>query len=268
MKRFTHTFDSLDEMLQAAQSPGKRWCNLSHEVDQSFFGTRSWQHAVELATFGWHEGAEKLQQVIASMPHKPYTHPARDYDVAGCYPDVARACAGDPLNMVVFRAPESAQRPVVRLFIHCGFNHNVTTYAVENRGAAICSIIDAIEANGQAVELLGIWYAKSRDNTASVAIETLLKKAGEPLDIDRLAFVLMNASMHRRFAFALYELNPELPRYQWTTGYGQSADLATDEIPQGVVYFPRAMQDGYETPANARNTVKSHLEANGITIHF
>ena len=79
------------------------------------------------------------------------------------------------------------------------------------------------------------------------------------MDIDALAFSLVNPAVHRRFVFSLREGAP----FFWET-YGSSKDVIPES---GQVYLPlMTAHDGqWETPTGAAQYVQGFLESASTT---
>jgi hypothetical protein len=110
-------------------------------------------------------------------------------------------------------------RPVLRLATSTALPANYEPAEVFAYGAGLIAIIDGLESAGFSVELSSIRcnYALMDDKTR-VTITTLLKPAGQPLELERLAFCLAHASYNRRLHFGVVESN--LPANIWQNTYG------------------------------------------------
>jgi hypothetical protein len=157
------------------------------------------------------------------------TLPEMAYDVAGAYPCVPLACSGDPANMVSFQEGElKAPSPIIRLGVNVWASSGYTQDHITNYGAAILSYIDALEASFYRVELTAIIYCKFSDGVV-FSQEIIIKRAEQPLDLDRIAFVFCNAAFFRRIAYAAREKDPQLTRRD-VLGYARTMPARNDML--------------------------------------
>jgi hypothetical protein len=206
-----HRFDTLYSMLAFVNRP-KQWQGSimsNASGDRDWYGTPNYQAAINLASHGWPEGRSYLTHAvnaIASAKSHSLAH-AFSYDVAGYFPSVPRAVAGDPLNMVSFEPAELASKPIVRLVYQNNASSSYSGNDLLNYGAALLSICDALEQAGYRTEITCCTYTKASYNKPEYAAfaSVIVKHAQEHFDIDRMAFTLANPSMLRRLWFSYYE---------------------------------------------------------------
>jgi len=125
---------------------------------------------------------------------------------------------------------------VVSVIVNIGGNCDVTAETYRNRGAAALAVIDALESAGARVEVT--LRQRSKLNKARLYnFAAVVKRAEDVLELDRMAFLLMHASVQRRFMFRLREQSAGGP--EWIKGsYGHSVNIAAEEIAPGALYFP------------------------------
>lgn len=254
------TFDSLDAAVQFADKMPSIWTNcVSRGDDVQFTGTESWEEAKRQATIGWPEGRERMVNDLdaASVLQLPVNHRALSLDVAGTRPFVPAAVAGDPLCMVRAGLDSSATRPVFRLLVSISALEFVPAGVLQNRGAAILSWVDKLEAEGARCEVVALRATKVASGHAinAYAATVMLKRADEPLDIDRLAFGLVSPSMLRRVMFGCMERHDDLK-----DGFKLSYGVSFNECPSALrdkhsIYFPamttREQVEAFGKPAKA-----------------
>jgi hypothetical protein len=237
-----------------------------------FTGANDMAEALEYAKRGWPEGLATMQSARASMPRPNARGAAKDYDVAGMYPDAARAAAGDPCSMVTPTEGELKGQSIISLVIQCGYNCDIAAASVINQAAAICSLVDALESSGQArIELTGYHGTrcnrKDADNHALHALITL-KSAHDPLDLARLAGAL-HPSSHRRLFLRLIEAHDE---NGWATSvhknYGMNADPKSiaDHIPPQSLILPNPNNTTDRTPAESFKALSDWAAEHGLNI--
>lgn len=205
-------------------------------------GTRTFEDAIHFARNGWPKGRDLLTTGLdgAGFVKKPTLHRCQAFDVAGAYPMVARAVAGDPLCMVTTGLEVSRTRPVIRFLVNVGGLGNINGETMIRRGAAILSWVDHLEQGDMRCEVVCIQANNARQlNPSKTNNIFFAKRADEPVDIDRCAFLLANPAVFRRFIFGAWERDPSL-RNMTHTSYGSSCDdiHPSVQVPHSV-YFPK-----------------------------
>lgn len=195
---------------------------LSSRKEEGQWSGVSFTDSLELANFGWQEGAEKIHRSIASVRNTGVTRAkSHTNDYFGDRIDMARYCAGEHacFNRRVGESMGRSRllRIVVKSCYHSGTDHD----RIANRGAAIAALVEAAEFNGQSVELIAAFAAES--SGCVVGAYVAVKQAGERLDMPRLAFWLMHASALRRLAFGLFENFASIEEH-FNDGYGRPCD--------------------------------------------
>lgn len=237
-----------------------------------FTGAANMAEALDYARKGWPEGLKTMQTARASMPRPNARGAARDYDVAGMYPDAARAAAGDPCSMVTPTEGELKGQSIISLVIQCGYNCHVDAASVIHQAAAICSLVDALEASGSArIELTGYHGTRcNRGDSESHSLHALvtLKAAHDPLDLARLAGAL-HPSSHRRLFFRMIEAHDTKG---WATSvhknYGMSSNPSSiiDHMPPQSLILPNPNNTTDRTPAASFQALSSWAAEHGLNI--
>jgi hypothetical protein len=238
-------FDSVDELLSFVRETPVQWKNApyvsSKNPPDDWSGNVTFDGAVDLGYKGWPEGRAKIVKTLdaAAYLQQNAVRPSINFDVAGAYPIVPLAVAGDPASMVDLGDVSSQARPIVRIWLNVGASAGVHEKHIINRGTAILSHIDRLENEGKSVELTLVWTAftdRGGGDGKGLITKIVVKRAGEPLEIDRLAFVLGHPGFMRRVLFRLLETTPDL---QVLSGsYGFPHDIKRADIEPGVIYFP------------------------------
>lgn len=175
----------------------------SHQVN----GGITWETAVDLAKNGWPEGCEHMTQIMAeSTPTTGRPRPGIEMDTVGVRFSPAHYYAGDADNMMNFVPRPSRRSPVVTLHYMCSMAKTITADTRIRRGAALMSLIDAIEDTGTSVNL-SMNYKVIGEESALSTLEITLKTAGQPLDTDRLIFALAHPAFYRRLLWRWREQN-------------------------------------------------------------
>lgn len=273
-------FDGIGDVLdfiasnEAVHASGIRLSSI--ESDYNFTGTRNMAEAVNLARAGWPEGRAKMLAALslAAAATAPRQAMKTRYDVAGEAPDVGRYLAGDPACMVNRARATDRRKPVIRVLASVGAPSMCETSHMINRGAAILAQVDAWEESGWSVELELIQeshFLRSRDDSRPrsmpnapmadyiVNYHVMLKRAGEQLELDRVAFALIHPSMLRRLCFAIDERLDTTKMSN--SAHGRTIDLLdvkpNGEAPQIITAYTDSGPLVYLPPIQAK-----HVEAN------
>lgn len=239
-------------------------CSSLRADSPEFHGTPDWDAALKLAQIGWPEGREMLRKACAVMPKAAYREPLRRWDVAGAYPDAARAAAG-ATDCMVDDSPDDLQPSLaVRVVVSMATPWTTSLQEFVNRGAAVLSAVEAAEAAGHRVEVVAEETAIS--HVDGVSLSVLLKAAGRPVDRDSLSFFLIHPSALRRIFFALLETEPSLEHF--SSGYGYPASQPSDLRPPKSIYLPNFGTGEYADPTEALCRVKVAFAKAGCAVHF
>lgn len=262
-QRHMSVLDALDHATSARAWPAMS-CHSIHVGDDDFYGTPSRDAAFEIARLGWAEGRKLVSKARAQMPKASARVNVMEWDVAGAYPDPARAAAGAPDCMVnngdLVECPTQVIRVVVSVSTPCTTPLNEFV----NRGAAILSAIEAAELCGYPVEVEVEETSHTMGQGFSCSI--VLKHAGHPADLDSLAFFLIHPSSLRRVLFALLETEHE--RITMQRGYGRPARRPGSLQKPGDVYLPNFATGEFTSPAVAHALVQRAFSAAGCAVEF
>jgi hypothetical protein len=233
----SHHYESWDAFVSGANDTGLRqWeaHNSSHEIrDSKWAGTETFEEAITLAYTGWPEGRKKLAHAVVQAKPAREVYRSIHRDIAGEYPIVPLAAAGDPMAMVTPKPSLRAASPVISIVACCWYNSGVTPKQVLNRGAALLSIVDSLENAGYSVELSLAGRSDAGGQQFHVSVD--YKRAGEALDIDRAAFALLHAATLRRLAFAVMEQDHRLEN-AYGYGYGTPNPVGVP-VTEGAIYI-------------------------------
>lgn len=227
------TFNSFEEFVQQAKKRGAGCEKSSHyKGKRGFFGTDSFEEAVDLASRGWAEGAENALAIRARfsglVSKATATTTCYEWDVTGEFLDVATYLSGEPECWGYSSQSNATQGDkVVKLVINRSISASVSQESIIRRGAAVLAAVDVLEASGKRVE---VWIASGVSfkprQVAGLECRVLVKSASQPLDSDRLAFAIINPATPRRLVFSIEEQNGFNP----TLTYPAAVALAPDEI--------------------------------------
>ena len=235
----TH-YESLGAFLRKASEPSLSTAASSKREgrgEEEFSGTRNFSAAMDLVTNGWPEGRAKLTTAMAAAQTTSTFTPSLVMDVAGAYPIAALAAAGDPCSMVDLAPVEDRVRPIVRLLVQRAGSAAYSVDEFTNYGAAIMSYIEGLEGAGFRCEVT-VCFASDFQSDGDQFTTVVVKRAEEPIEIDRMAFVMVHPAFFRRIAFAVYEATEGLSDILNRNAYGYSRNPRADEAERGQIIVP------------------------------
>lgn len=248
-------FDTIEALVTEANK-ASTWANRESRAkgDKHFYGTETFEQAVTLAVSGWRDGLIKMTRNVSALAasNSIARSPSFTYDVAGAYPVPALAAAGLPDCMVAFAPVQERARPIVRLLITVSVASMMDPERFTNYGAALVSIVDALESSDCRVELtVGACSNPCGKKEERALYTATVKEAHDPVDLDRLAYCLAHVAFFRRLFFGVYEVNA--PSY-FRPDNRNSGTPNRDEVDSGVIIIPSAMMmddDSLKTPESA-----------------
>lgn len=269
-----HAVISADEETQCCEwFKGNEHSKEQVEKDDDFYGCPSWNYMQAVVKNGWTKGRADisacLDEVYAGNSASRSDGSYADYDVSGDYPDIDRYLAGDPEHMISYGS-HIAAKPVIKLAVNVVASCNIPAKHLINRGSAVVALVDAIESNGNSVELTAVDASARRGSKCLAVYAVALKKAGEVLSIDDIAFGLGHPDMLRRIFFSIMERDPWTEGKGYVNTYGTPADLPDACIPWDTVYLKGVCNDGesYRTPQSAMAKVRELYEAQAKAKHL
>jgi len=232
------------------------WEDAGWTESERFTKTKNMEEAIKLSKDAWPEG----RRMVAGMRDKvlsrwPLRKKPIKYGVVGSVPCVPRAVAGDPNNMMDYGSAHSRKRPVITLVSDMCASYNISAETICNRSAVIAAIVDQIESQGYACEVIAMCVSNSNEKRGFRAnVSVRLKEAGVPVDTGRLAFGLGHASMFRRFVFAAWGSDRDC---KLGCGLGHVVGLSKEEqkeMAERKFYYVKSLQncsEKFDTPEKA-----------------
>lgn len=239
-----------------------------------------WEGALAYAEQGWPEGRRGLRAAAATLAGEFHPRPPQAWDVAGDWLDIPSAIAGDP-EQWAYDEEATGRARIITLAVPLTAPWHVEAETLRNRGAALVSIIDGLEAQGIRCEIEAYSAHEHPANYNQAVIMHRVKEAGAHLSLDRLAASLIHPATFRRLHFAgLENLGDEtVPSADGTgtrfaasslvSGYGSAKELHEDlrlylDQP-GTFHLPLAQSGDFSTPAAAAATIREQMSALGFT---
>lgn len=225
IKKFESVTDYLAEVCDETRPIKSGLDATSHDTGRkSFFWTERFEDAVELARAGWPEGTAKVvehRENNAAFLAAAKVAKTRQFgwDVEGQWIDVGRLLSGEPECCgAEFEDGDAVASRVVSLRINQAVSAAVDTDTICARGVTVLCAIDLLESCGIRCEVI-LSKACLASGTKSGSIKNrrveshvVLKRASDPVDLDRLAFWIAHPSSFRRFGFRIDEQNGLSPR--------------------------------------------------------
>jgi hypothetical protein len=247
----------------------------TNKATKSWDLSAGWEGACKFATDGWPEGRKRLAKALARLPQATGVAPIREDDVAGGVLDCAAFVAGDPCHYDCDPEETHGQTKVIRILAPIGAAWCVDAESIANRGAAIASVVDAIEASGLQCEVDAVKVHANATDSFQFECRWRVKSAGEHLNLDFLAYSLGHPAVARRIGFASLEsqgglkVNGHSPD-DISGGYGYSHNpLSAQHEPAGTVVFPSQGSGGdYSTPEAAKKTINAVFEKAGYRVDY
>jgi hypothetical protein len=207
-------FDSIEQLVRDNERWGKDPTDgrsSRHTGMDEWCGTSSYEAAVDLVSKGWPEGAKSVSKVRATLDRAVeslVSAKAQElaYGVEGEWLDIGRLNEGHPECCGYYDYDgEDEKQKIVKIVANICVSACVSTDTMYARGAACIAAVDVLESMGYRVEL---WAGVGTDSgNERLDSQVLVKDAGQPVDTDRLTYVLCHPAFFRRIYFAHMELN-------------------------------------------------------------
>lgn len=216
-ERYTNVYRFMDTI---EKRPNNGQFGTDSKDTGHWYGTNTWEEALQQFQNGIPEQAEKLQKSLNAFKansniSSPKTRPKNHY--YGYSPNVAAAIIGLPKSM---RYNERQPQKVKAISIIYDMTNNCATSADELRkaGETVLQLVYALECRGYRVALEGLAFNGERDERRFI-LAINFKEWKQNLDIMKLSFPLTSPAMFRRFGFKWAETLPEVTSR--VSGYGR-----------------------------------------------
>lgn len=189
------------------------------ESGAGFSGTETWEEAYHLATHGWPEGrrlVEKLSAEIVERIVGAGLVQVTQYDVEGDDLDIGRYLLGEPevwgyLEDTDTRVESFAKPKVIHLVLNLSASAAINKSTLIARGAAAAALVDILEMHNVRCEvtLTESVTPSTGSRRGHSEFHIPVKKPGDSLQMDQLAFLMAHPASLRRIVFAVNERLPE-----------------------------------------------------------
>ena len=276
-------FTCVADLAELGQAP----CDMAdtRRSSQSTGHSDTWDYgtdyagALALVDSGWPDGAEKMRRLADTMYDKiapqVTTWHETEHAVSGACVDIGAYLTGAPECMLEFKPTDRAGAPPVDIVVSMTTSYKVTSEQICNRGAAILAAIDVLEQRGCTVSVCAEFTSGKATRSSSIpyrlSYTVTLKRPGEVLDVDAMAFALMHPAMLRRLIFAAKEHAPAM--YRKVLGidvdgsYGRVQAHPEYMADDSIIYLAPVVDRGkeiWDTPDSAVATILKALEPTGL----
>jgi len=232
----TTSFDSLEAFMDDIKRPGALAEGITNRSDvvgkANWFGTGCFEDAIALAERGWETGLARIKALTGTLKQlhgdKADRHFCR-YSEAGDEVDIGRYMTGESEHMIDWEVQQvPAAGRVVKVVFNMAASSAISTEQMFMRGAAAVMLVDLIEQSGLRCEVV-LACGTCRDGEAGSSTTVVIKQASQPVEMDRLAYMLCNASVLRRLFFRFFEKRDqaEFNRY-YGCSYGTPMNVKVD----------------------------------------
>ena len=235
------------------------------EVPQYFYGS-SFNQALYYAVNGWEAGAKELEKVVGTLVADLMGGMMLDeyyYDVTGQDFDLDRVLIGEPEAWMQTEQYEvkAPAKHTLKLLISVEAMASVGLDAIKTKGAAIAALVIILERMRRFVEIELVGH--TRHSSGCIETRTCLKKAGQDLDLGKLAFVLCNGGYLRQMVFAIEERTgtPSQVSRMKNGNYGVSQESGQEDAD---IYIGSQM--GLYSAGSVKTWVLNELKKQGVEL--
>ena len=274
-------FNSWREFVRKAEYGEKLGSRESHSSvknpsQQSWDFGMGYQGSIDAAKSGWKEGAQKIQASldilnshIKTKRFKTQVMPA--YTQPGVL-NIGRYVSGHPKpymqkKQIEDETGDNKSGKIVNIAFNITASAGISSSEMFNKGATIAALVELLERAGKRVELKARLVAidGGKPPKSTFRYQVPIKEAGEPIDVDRLAFSLAHPGNMRRLGFSIMEQASEkiqraLRVGEWGFSYGSPGEW---QEPEDGIYIGGTSLTG--TEASRVEWIRKQLADYGIT---
>lgn len=227
-KFINEKFKNLNSLLMTLSSrPNNEYMSGRHSSqekgDSSWYGTNSWDEAIELLRNGYtkilpeiHQNMNRNAKVYNQHMTLPKSMP-QNLPI-GYVPNVPNAIMNLPNSMISIERKPQKRKTMSIIYSIGGSAFEDEEFFIKS-GVTICSAINIIEAKGIQTKL-ELSFMPTTERGETVFPTVTLKDYGQKFDLQKLCFPLAHPSMFRRIGFKYLETCPEMTVSSFSFGYG------------------------------------------------
>lgn len=246
--------------------------NLSRDESFSFAGA-SFAQAIRLAHEGWPQGSERMRALSAMFQDKvtslveQFTIP---YNVTGSDFDVSLVNQGIPEHWYTIQShlEEGAGTKACRIVLNCSVSGGISKAGIEAKGAAVMALVECLEYSGVRcqVELVEYTYGDYDETRYEAKIHCIVKLPEQPLEYDRLAFILAHPATERRLCFGVQEAHENFCK--GVGGYGVPFEVDPKDIHYGDIHIGGSLygQPHWESSDEIIKWILEQLKIQGVKL--
>jgi hypothetical protein len=267
-------FPDLFDYIEAAQygttdcPDNYRQSALNEDSEHWDFGV-GYDGAYDVARNGWPEGRTKIEDLsykfrsaVKAAHRDSFEQPVFTRSLAGSGVNVGRFNAGLPDAMVIRKRIEM-DSPVIDIVCNVSMSAAIGAEVYMIRGAAIAALADLLELSGRRVRITAVNCTKTGDS--SFECHTTIKKPGDPLQMDAIAFALAHPAYMRRLGFSIMEQAPLKVRKAIGIGDGGHGYGAPSDIESTAdLYMPKIYGGSDWSEDRANKWVEQQLVNMGV----
>lgn len=208
-------FDTLWEFLNFVESPVTTHKLGRASIEQpssSWNGYATVAQAAQMGREGWEEGVKladefsvELSNAVSGKMLEPEVH----WDVTGDWLDVGRYVTGEPEvfgEMIETEYERTAYPPkVIHIVVNVCASSGVSEDVIKRRGAAVAALVKALELKGRRCKIDVVAPNNGGRSGRTFYLTIAAKPAEEPMQLNKLVFLMAHPSMLRRLIFSAWE---------------------------------------------------------------
>lgn len=211
---FFEKFESINDFVKTINSRETasfyecEFSKLESEGQIKFTGTKSYQEAENLLLHGWKEPVKELSAIKANpISQVTETRNTVYHSPVGFVPNIPRALAGNPCNMMNVRQQQYKSTKVVNIVYSITYDSTATHSNIMRVAKSLLASIIFLEKRGYRCNIyiynrIEFYHSK---NYGTFLLR--IKDSNEPLNLNKITFPLIHPSMLRRLYFRWVETN-------------------------------------------------------------
>ena len=249
--QLSETYWSLAEFADTADKKATVARESTDRGSVSFYSVESFNEALQLARYGWHEqlpGALELAESAIKLANQEHMMDTFNpvWDVTGAEVDVARYLQGEPECMIDFPLTKTSKSGrVITLVASIGVSGAIKPETIIRRGQLIVALALALNSLGHAVEIWADKNSRAAKTRATMHAyqRVLVKGASDELDPAQIMFALAHPAMLRVLSFAINDGYPGKWRNAFSDEKARGIPAArftelVARFPEGTIFLP------------------------------